>query len=251
VRALAEKGTRARRATESNLYPETEHLRALDRAFGVALRAEDVCAEDAVGEEKTRTTSRREMSNHPSLDDVIGGDEKNERDRATSSSLAPPSASIRVKKHPPLTIENSAYLASLARKRAYRNARDINAEVHQSTIDRFSQTKGVAKREAWAEWNVRRPPRDAYESELETARRHATASTKPVPPPTPKWGKTHDAPFTWPAATRRRDTPRAQSEAPAAEPCGRARAALGRENRRPLRDQVFRELVFPRGVRWT
>ena len=200
VRALAEKGTRARRATESNLYPETEHLRALDRAFGVALRAEDVCAEDAVGEEKTRTTSRREMSNHPSLDDVIGGDEKNERDRATSSSLAPPSASIRVKKHPPLTIENSAYLASLARKRAYRNARDINAEVHQSTIDRFSQTKGVAKREAWAEWNVRRPPRDAYETELETARRHATASTKPVPPPTPKWGKTHDAPFTWPAA---------------------------------------------------
>jgi hypothetical protein len=139
------------------------------------------------------------MSNHPSLDDVIGGDEKNERDEP-SSSLAPPSASIRVKKHPPLTIENSAYLASLARKRAYRNARDINAEVHQSTIDRFSQTKGAAKREAWAEWNVRRPPRDAYETELETARRHATASTKPVPPPTPKWGKTHEAPFTWPAA---------------------------------------------------
>jgi len=198
VRALAEKGTRARRATESNLYPETEHLRALDRAFGVALRSEDVCAEDAVGEEKTRTTSRR-PSDHPSLDDVIGCDEKNERDEP-SSSLAPPSASIRVKKHPPLTIENSAYLASLARKRLYRNARDINAEVHQSTIDRFSQTKGVLKREAWAEWNVRRPPRDAYESELETARRHATASTKPVPPPTPKWGKTHKAPFTWPAA---------------------------------------------------
>ena len=201
VRALAEKGTRARRATESNLYPETEHLRALDRAFGVALRSEDVCA-DAV-DEKTRTTSRR-PSNHPSLDD--GGDEKDERDEPYSS-LAPPSASIRVKKHPPLTIENSAYLASLARKRLYRNARDINAEVHQSTIDRFSQTKGAARREAWAEWNVWRPPRDAFESELETARRHATASTKPVPPPTPAWGKTHDAPFTWPtahdAATRR------------------------------------------------
>ena len=196
VRALAEKGTRARRATESNLYPETEHLRALDRAFGVALRAEDVCA-DAV-DAKTRTTSRR-PSNHPSLDDEARGDEKNERDE-TSSSLAPPSASIRVKNHPPLTIENSAYLASLARKRAYRNARDVHAEVHQSTIDRFAETKGAAKREAWAEWNVRRPPRDAFESELETARRHATASTKPVPPPTPAWGRTHDAPFTWPAA---------------------------------------------------
>ena len=47
---------------------------------------------------------------------------------------------------------------------------------------------------------MRRAPRDAFESETETARRHATASTKPVPPPTPGWGRTHAAPFTWPAA---------------------------------------------------
>jgi hypothetical protein len=58
VRALAEKGTRARRATESNLYPETEHLRALDRAFGVALRAEDVCA----GRRRTRKRERRRVA---------------------------------------------------------------------------------------------------------------------------------------------------------------------------------------------
>ena len=183
ARALAEKNTRARHASELNLYPDPVMLRALDRAFGVALVAEDVCAEALCARE----------------DDAERKTNASFATRGVSSKAFFESTRARVKKHPPLTIENSAYLAGLARARASRAERDVQKEVHQATIGRLERTRGAARRDAWAEWNVRRAPRDVFESETETARRHATASTKPVPPPTPDWGRTHDAPFTWPA----------------------------------------------------
>ena len=183
ARALAEKNTRARHASELNLYPDPVMLRALDRAFGVALVAEDVCAEALCARE----------------DDAERKTNASFATRGVSSKAFFESTRARVKKHPPLTIENSAYLAGLARARASRAERDVQKEVHQATIGRLERTRGAARRDAWAEWNVRRAPRDVFESETETARRHATASTKPVPPPTPDWGRTHATPFTWPA----------------------------------------------------
>ena len=220
ARALAEPGTRARRAAESNLYPDPAMLRALDRAFGVALRPEDVCADEASTPSEpgpltaktvseTEAMTKRGVKAFPSLDDPDDPSGFLDRDasRKSLTSSSPraranlfASKKTRVKKHPPLTVENSAYLARLARERAHRTARDVHAEVHVATIERLAETRGAAKRDAWAEWNVRRPARDAFESELETARRHPTASTKPAPPPTPAWGRTHNAPFTWPAA---------------------------------------------------
>lgn len=205
ARALAEKNTRARRASESNLYPDPDMLRALDRAFGVALVQEDFCAEAS---EATRRLSRSHEDDAERKTNAKS-DAKSDASSATRGVSSKASRAFfestrasekRVKKHPPLTIENSAYLAGLARARVARAERDVQKEVHQATIGRLERTRGAARRDAWAEWNVRRAPRDAFESETETARRHATASTKPVPPPTPGWGRTHAAPFTWPAA---------------------------------------------------
>ena len=203
ARALAEKNTRARHASESNLYPDPDMLRALDRAFGVALVKEDFCAEASALSHAHEDDAERKTNAKSDVKSDASSATRGVSSKASRAFFESTRAfEKRVKKHPRLTIENSAYLAGLARARVARAERDVQTEVHQATIGRLERTRGAARRDAWAEWNVRRAPRDAFESETETARRHATASIQgPSPPPTPGWGRTHAAPFTWPAAT--------------------------------------------------
>ena len=193
VSELGRPGTRARQVFDLDLFPEAELLVVLDRGFGIALEIDDIAAETpgdrrVVERSATRVDTTSE-GKHPSLDVTLETTDSFRTNRGSSPRTV----------HPPITTENSAYLAELARKRTARATQKLHA-VQIQTVNSLQRTIGSERRALWSTWNVERPPRTEFETELETARRHPTASQKPAPRPAPMWGTPHVDEFKWPVA---------------------------------------------------
>ena len=102
ARALAEKNTRARHASESNLYPDPDMLRALDRAFGVALVKEDFCAEASALSHAHEDDAERKTNAKSDVKSDASSATRGVSSKASRAFFESTRAfEKRVKKHPP------------------------------------------------------------------------------------------------------------------------------------------------------
>ena len=215
VTALATEGTKARQARDASLFPDFSQLWTLDRTFGAALIDDDVSAEAPESRravefrrgsrfgvsEGTRSIEEKEKTRaFPSLDGDASVRANEPASTPSGDSMNDPAKKTKRAARPPLTFENAEYVAHLERTRLARETRNVH-ERHETFLAELAGTDAaIKKRSEWSEWNVIRPPRDVFLTELETARRHATASFTPEPRVFAEKHRTHSMPFRWPVA---------------------------------------------------